>query len=440
MGGYEDLFSDDEIEDGYEVQEPPSLILIPHYQDEHYLSGKDTGGKAKKRPGRIPDPDGAALMAAGAAKVHAEEREQFAQDRRENIEAERVKHFERLVGQDLARQDFDAFKQRQTTGGDKSIADQLHAGGSFVHDAGAAVPAVWGLDGERVMWAPNEGLMITAPTGVGKTTLAGLLVTARMGLTDNVIGLPVRAGSKRVLYLAMDRPDQIARALHRQLAQYPRKGVDDRLAVWKGPPPGVFASDGQLLLNMARSADADTIVVDSLKDAVTALKDDVAASNWNRNVQECNKAGVQVIILHHQRKASTGDAPKPKTMNDVYGSHLFTAGLGSVLLLWREKRGHLELSQLKGPSGLCDPIDLAYDNALGTMGAPPSDDAKLQFLRTPHTVKEYAQFLSDRQDVGRNEVEAARRDLRALIDNELVVKSGQTQTGGRSADRFEAVI
>ncbi len=61
-------------------------------------------------------------------------------------------------------------------------------------------------------WVEGEALLIVGPSGVGKTTLTGQLVRARMGLGDGlVLGMPVSPG-RRVLYLAMDRPAQIARA------------------------------------------------------------------------------------------------------------------------------------------------------------------------------------------------------------------------------------
>jgi hypothetical protein len=52
-------------------------------------------------------------------------------------------------------------------------------------------------------------------------------------------GLPVSRWPRwpgKILYLAMDRPAQIARSLHRQFAVDHRGVLGDRLVVWKGPP------------------------------------------------------------------------------------------------------------------------------------------------------------------------------------------------------------
>ena len=54
------------------------------------------------------------------------------------------------------------------------------------------------------------------PTGLGKTTLAGNLIQARLGLGGGtVLGLPVQSGKRKVLVLLMDRPQQAMAALAR---------------------------------------------------------------------------------------------------------------------------------------------------------------------------------------------------------------------------------
>ena len=58
------------------------------------------------------------------------------------------------------------------------------------------------------------------------------------------------------------------------------------------------------------------IVVDSLKDMLPRLSDEEAAAAFNRLVQECIAAGVQVLLLHHMRKAND-DNKRPKALADV---------------------------------------------------------------------------------------------------------------------------
>ena len=93
--------------------------------------------------------------------------------------------------------------------------------------------------------------MICGMPGLGKTTLAGMLVSAQLGgmggLDDHVLGLPVAQVPGKILYLAMDRPAQIARSLHRQFFDCHRDVLRDHLVVWPGPPPGDFATNPQAI-------------------------------------------------------------------------------------------------------------------------------------------------------------------------------------------------
>lgn len=188
---------------------------------------------------------------------------------------------------------------------------RLKPGGSRILDAPDTVPAAWG-DGDQVLWARGEALMLVGPPGVGKTTIAGQLVRARLGLVDQVLGWPVQPGNRRLLYLAMDRPQQIARSLRRLFTEDDRDTLDERLVRWSGPPPADLAQDTNVLVELARSAGADSVVVDSLKDAAIGLTDDAVAGGYNRARQACIEAGVEILELHHQVKRGTnGGKPTP---------------------------------------------------------------------------------------------------------------------------------
>ncbi len=147
---------------------------------------------------------------------------------------------------------------------------RLIPGGSFILDAPKVAPSVWGI-GEQVAWAEGEPFLIVGPTGVGKTTLAGQLVRARLGIGDPVLGLPVATTGRRVLYLACDRPAQVQRSLARMVSDANRALLDERLIIWKGPPPADLAKHPDMLTRMCAEADADTVVIDSLKDVALCL-------------------------------------------------------------------------------------------------------------------------------------------------------------------------
>ncbi|MEW2610239.1 AAA family ATPase [Streptomyces sp. NPDC047880] len=237
-------------------------------------------------------------------------------------------------------------------------------GGAFFQDVPEIPPAVWGHGGD-VLWAEGEALLIAAPQGVGKTTVAHQLVRARLGLQGDVLGFPVVPG-RRVLLLAMDRPSQTRRAGHRIFAADDPAYLNDHLVVWEGPPPYDLAQRTDILAAMCDRVGADTVVLDSLKDAAVGLSDDAVGAGYNRARQKALAAGVQVLELHHVVKRGSNGAA-PNTMADIYGSTWITSGAGSVVLLWGEAGDPVvSFRHLKQPMDEVGPLQLVHDHGAGT--------------------------------------------------------------------------
>lgn len=321
---------------------------------------------------------------------------------------------------------------------DSDFASQMVDGGSFIFDAPDKVPALWGDGDGQVLWAEGQPLMITGPIGVGKTTLSAQLTEARLGLRDEVLGFQVQPGKRRLLYLAMDRPLQIAGALGRLLKHHPREYLAERLIAWQGPPPEDLSRSPNLLHELVVAAGADTVIVDSLKDAVTKLTDDETGGGWNRAVQKCIAAGIQVIVLHHQRKPSSGNAEKPKTVGDVYGSTWLAAGMGSILLLWGSPgAGRIELSHLRPPSTPLEPMWVLHDHTAGTMTPEAQHEDLLSLFATPTPIRRLAMDMSASGEPRPGEVEKARRQVAAWVNSGLLKSAGKSRVGtGKPAQLF----
>jgi replicative DNA helicase len=311
-------------------------------------------------------------------------------------------------------------------------------GAAFIYDSPAKVTSVWG-SGDDILWASGESLIICGPQGVGKTTLAGQIVAARLGLIPSVLDWQVTPGSRRVLYLAMDRPQQAARSMQRRMQPEWRSVIHDRMTVWQGPPPADFAISSTVLVEMCRAADADTVVVDSVKDAAVGISKDEVGAGYNRARQAAIAAGVEVVELHHQRKSGEGGG-KPKSLADVYGSVWVPGGAGSVVLLWGDAGDPVvELLHLKQPRNDVGPLDVIHDHHAGTSRVDRGDKTRdLVWLastsgRVGLTAKAAAVALYETTSPTRKDVEKARRKLDGYVRSGVMVKRDGVR-GGNDPD------
>lgn len=313
------------------------------------------------------------------------------------------------------------------------------SGGTFTLDVPDSIPAVWGKD-DRVLWAQGEGLLLVGPPGVGKTTIAAQLVAARIGLQDHVLDLPVtRAG--RVLYMACDRPSQIQRAFNRLFGTAERELLDERLVIWKGPPPRDLGRHPETLLALARDHGADCVFIDSLKDVAIGISDDEIGAGLNSAIQHALAENIDVCALHHQRKGKDGS--KPKTLEDVYGSIWIAAGAGSIVLLWGQAGDPLvELVHLKQPAAEVGPLQIDHDHNTGITTMFRGDVDPLRVLRhAPGGLAstELATLTTGKQKPSDNERRKAKRTLDSLVARHLAhVVRGHVGAEGASPDRYFA--
>lgn len=266
----------------------------------------------------------------------------------------------------------------------RGVRREVEDGERFILAPAPAVTALWGR-GNEVLWAEDEGLMVCGPQGIGKTVVVQNLLLARVGLAPRgwrLGGWPVAvdAGDDGVyLYLAMDRPAQARRSIARMVNGADprvREVVRQRLRFWSGPLPVNVLSSPAVLADWAREACGGVapraIFCDSYKDLAVGLASDEVGAQLNLMVQEVVARGTQWVGAHHHRKSANegaGGRPAPDRLDDVYGSTWLTSGLGSVVMVWGETGDEaVRLSQLKGPMGLVDPVQLVHDLRRGWVG------------------------------------------------------------------------
>ncbi len=307
-------------------------------------------------------------------------------------------------------------------------------GGTFILDTDPNPVAVWGK-GDNVLMASGEALIIAAPQGCGKTTLAGQIMLGRCGFEEyeTLLDYPILPGQGRVLYLAMDRPKQAARSFRRMVGSAWRDDLDSKLLIWQGPPPGDFAKHPGLLLELCKRAEADTVIVDSLKDAAIGLSDDDIGAGYNRARQAAIAQGVEVVELHHLRKLPATRNSRPPAIDDLFGSTWLTSGAGSVILLSGEPGDSVVgFQHIKQPAAEVGPFRVAHDHSTGRSHIwQQVDVVKLARTRLSGiSALEAAQAMFETDRPTTNEKEKARRKLEHLVKIGMLEVITEGQTGG----------
>lgn len=317
---------------------------------------------------------------------------------------------------------------------------RLVDGDTFLSEVPDDEPALWG-SGEVCLWAPGESLMLVGPPGVGKSTLAHLVVFGTLGLLPEVLGYPAPDTGRGVLYLAMDRPKQIARAMRRLRTEESRCTLKERLTVHKGPLPVDLADDDAWILRQAQAVGATVVVIDSVKDLLPDLSDEKSASLYNRARQLCLAEGVEWIELHHNRKATAGNE-EPKSLDDVYGSRWLTAGAGSVLSLYGQPGDAVvRLSQIKAPSGELFPRFVAIDKDAGTMELYGAFDLTATLTNSGKNglvAREAAAVIYETKKPSKSQIETSRQRLERLVRDGTAFSGADTDPEGRGTKRYWA--
>lgn len=260
----------------------------------------------------------------------------------------------------------------------------FRSAGAFLSSVKDVVP-LWG-DRDTPLWQKGESLMLVGPPGVGKSTLAHHIILAGLRGGGIVLGRQVAPIEGRVIYLAMDRPQQIARAFQRLVTEEDMPVLEERMIFHAGPLKKSPQKDPFFLAKMARHFGATMIVVDSMKDIMSSPSDEEAANAYNMARQKCLADGVEWIELHHNRK-SNGDNKAPKALDDVYGNRFLTAGAGSIFSLWGESGAErLHLTHIRQPGNGLRPTWIKLTKNTGAMEVEGGQVTLDELLHLPNGV------------------------------------------------------
>ena len=299
-------------------------------------------------------------------------------------------------------------------------------GADWLLSAPERIPAIWG-DGNQVLWAQGEPLMIVGAPGVGKSTLMQQLVLARLGLgEDALLNFHVEKADT-VLYLALDRSFQIQRSMARMVTRdnlgeaSPTRRALAGLKIVQALDFDPLTELGGLQ-RLCERVGASCVVIDSLYDVIPKLTDDESVHKFRHaSLRPCLVAGIDVAIVHHLTKG--------EGLN-VYGSIFLQAMVGSVLIIDGEASDvEVKLFQGKSPAEPVGPLDLTHDHELGKTTAvhrPTVDDVLAS--GGVHRVTEINERVhGDLEGSQKKSAEArVRRRVLKLVEKGLVseVKSG----------------
>lgn len=403
----------------------------------------------------VPDDDKADArdhLAAGhsvddAKPVTMAELEELTAEAAEHLVSEQEQRaYERLHAEHRAKVRFQADLVEQRNA--QNSRSRHMSGESFFLDIPEKPPTLWGL-GNQILWIDGEPLMIAGDDGTGKSTLAHQLIACRLGIRSKLLGFSVEPADGRIVYLAMDRPEQARRAgarlFPKDFREEHRKDLRDRLAVWQGPLPVDVLRSPVALADWIRQqfgSDVSEVHADSLKDISSRLSDDAVGSGINSAIQELIARGINWVGLHHQRKAN-GENKKPDSLADIYGSRWLVAGHGSVLMLVRpgdDNKDVIEIRQLKEPMDKLRPMLAKHDRVNGrTSVIKEVDDVEGVLQERGEegaTIGEVAAALYGKEmaQVSQAEKKAAERKLNGLVFGEKAKKQA-AQRGGEGGSK-----
>ena len=184
-----------------------------------------------------------------------------------------------------------------------------------------------------------------------------------------------------------------------------------------------------------------TIIVDSVKDLAPGISDDPVGSKLNMSWQEVITRDIQLMLLHHERKAANS-AKRVHSLDDVYGSTWVTSGLGSVIVLdGNPGDPTVELRHLKQPAEPVGPLTLRHEHSVGRTVLFDERPDLLQYLIAtgPNGITAEEAALAIIGRATDNDRKTIRRQLARLVIGGMARKEMGKRSGhGSEGDRWYA--
>jgi len=255
--------------------------------------------------------------------------------------------------------------------GDSAALD----GDAFMFGDVAVDVPIWGK-GDDLLWVERGGLMIPSDQGLGKSLTAQQIIAGRLGVGPReLLGLPISplSSDRVVVYLALDRPRQIARSMARLFRTEAERAIArDRLKIWTKPMPIDILGDPYAFADWIQDTFGESVgdlVIDSVKDLTPAnLSNGEVGQSLDMAWKECRARGMSTLILHHERKTGNDEsrANRQPSLDHIYGSVWLTSGMDSILhISGKQGENLVRYTHLKAIINMLDPIDAVHDQENG---------------------------------------------------------------------------
>ncbi|WP_051662446.1 MULTISPECIES: bifunctional DNA primase/polymerase [unclassified Microbacterium] len=262
-------------------------------------------------------------------------------------------------------------EERTARYGDSAALD----GEAFMFGDVAVDVPIWG-EGDDLFWAEGGGLMIPSDQGLGKSLTAQQLIAGRLGIGPGILlGHRVSrlAEGKSIVYLALDRPRQIARSMARLFVTPGERAIAGaRLSIWTKPVPIDILGEPYAFADWLEDTFGTNIgdlVIDSVKDLTPAnLSNGEVGQALDMAWKECRARGMSTLVLHHERKTGNDESRSNRqpSLDNIYGSVWLTSGMDSILHI-QGKQGEnvVTYTHLKAIINMLEPITAMHDQEHG---------------------------------------------------------------------------